>query len=75
MPFRLLRETLMLAVLPVCITGADSAIPSMIDVWIKFSAGVIGRPFAVVKFPYAPPVRGVFLAPLTDDNFQRVLFA
>lgn len=61
------------SILPVCIIGADAAIPLTLDDWIMSAPGVIGRPFAVVKVPDAPPVRGVFFASLTDDNFRRVL--
>ncbi|MBT8424420.1 MAG: hypothetical protein KJO67_05550, partial [Silicimonas sp.] len=46
---------------------------SIFDVWIMFAAGVVGWLFSVFKFPVAPVVLGVILAPLADENIRRAL--
>ncbi len=72
--FSLPRGILMPLILPVCIIGAFAVKLSMFDVWIMFGAGVVGWLFSVFKFPVAPVVLGVILAPLADENFRRSLF-
>ncbi|MCP5087228.1 MAG: transporter [Rhodobacteraceae bacterium] len=71
--FSLPRGILMPLILPVCIIGAYSVKLSMIDIWIMFGAGIVGWLFSVFKFPVAPVVLGVILAPLADENFRRSL--
>ncbi|MBL4768636.1 MAG: tripartite tricarboxylate transporter permease [Rhodobacteraceae bacterium] len=71
--FSLPRGILMPLILPVCIIGAYSVKLSMEDVWIMFGAGVVGWLFSVFKFPVAPVVLGVILAPLADENLRRSL--
>ena len=71
--FSLPRGILMPLILPVCIIGAYAVKLSMFDVWIMFAAGVVGWLFTVFKFPVAPVVLGVILAPLADENFRRSL--
>ncbi len=71
--FSLPRGILMPMILPVCVIGAYAVKLSMFDVWIMFGAGVVGWLFSVFKFPVAPVVLGVILAPLADENFRRSL--
>ena len=71
--FSLPRGILMPLILPVCVIGAYAVKLSMFDVWIMFAAGVVGWLFSVFKFPVAPVVLGVILAPLADENFRRSL--
>ncbi|MEP3276620.1 MAG: tripartite tricarboxylate transporter permease [Stappiaceae bacterium] len=71
--FSLPRGILMPMILPVCIIGAYAVKLSMVDVWIMFAAGVTGWLFSVFKFPVAPVVLGVILAPLADENLRRSL--
>ena len=71
--FSLPRGILMPLILPVCVIGAYAVKLSMFDVWIMFGAGVVGWLFSIFKFPVAPVVLGVILAPLADENFRRSL--
>ena len=71
--FSLPRGILMPLILPVCIIGAYAVKLSMFDVWIMFAAGVVGWIFSVFRFPVAPVVLGVILAPLADENLRRAL--
>ena len=71
--FSLPRGILMPLILPVCIIGAYSVKLSMFDVWIMFVSGLVGWLFTVFKFPVAPVVLGVILAPLADENLRRSL--
>ncbi|WP_413719348.1 tripartite tricarboxylate transporter permease [Silicimonas sp. MF1-12-2] len=71
--FSLPRGILMPLILPVCIIGAYSVKLSMFDVWIMFVSGLVGWLFTVFKFPVAPIVLGVILAPLADENLRRSL--
>lgn len=72
--FSLPRGILMPLILPVCVIGAFAVKLSIFDVWIMFAAGLVGWLFSVFKFPVAPVVLGVILAPLADENFRRSLF-
>ena len=72
--FSLPRGILMPLILPVCVIGAFAVKLSIFDVWIMFVAGLVGWLFSVFKFPVAPVVLGVILAPLADENFRRSLF-
>ena len=60
-------------ILPVCVIGAFAVKLSIFDVWIMFAAGIVGWLFSVFKFPVAPVVLGVILAPLADENIRRSL--
>lgn len=71
--FSLPRGILMPLILPVCVIGAFAVKLSIFDVWIMFAAGVVGWLFSVFKFPVAPVVLGVILAPLADENIRRAL--
>lgn len=72
--FSLPRGILMPLILPVCIIGAYSVKLSIFDVWIMFAAGLFGWLMSRFKFPVAPMVLGVILAPLADENLRRSLF-
>lgn len=71
--FSLPRGILMPLILPVCVIGAFSVKLAMSDVWIMFFAGVAGWLFTFFRFPVAPVVLGVILAPLADENLRRSL--
>jgi len=71
--FSLPRGILMPLIIPVCVIGAYSVKLSMFDVWVMFGAGVVGWLFSVFRFPVAPIVLGVILAPLADENLRRSL--
>ena len=71
--FSLPRGILMPLIIPVCVIGAFAVKLSIFDVWIMFAAGVVGWLFSVFKFPVAPVVLGVILAPLADENIRRSL--
>ena len=60
-------------IIPVCVIGAYSVKLSMFDVWVMFGAGVAGWLLTVFRFPVAPIVLGVILAPLADENLRRSL--
>jgi len=72
--FSLPRGILMPLIIPVCVIGAYAVKLSIFDVWIMFAAGVFGWLLSVFKFPVAPIVLGVILAPLADENLRRSLF-
>ena len=71
--FSLPRGILMPLIIPVCVIGAYSVKLSMFDVWIMFAAGLVGWIMTVFRFPVAPMVLGVILAPLADENLRRSL--
>ncbi len=71
--FSLPRGILMPLIIPVCVIGAFSVKLSMFDVWIMFGAGVAGWILSIFRFPVAPIVLGVILAPLADENLRRAL--
>ncbi len=71
--FSLPRGILMPLIIPVCVIGAYSVKLSIFDVWIMFAAGVAGWLMTVFRFPVAPVVLGVILAPLADENLRRSL--
>ena len=72
--FSLPRGILMPLIIPVCVIGAYAVKLSMFDVWIMFASGVVGWMMTVFRFPVAPIVLGVILAPLADENLRRALF-
>jgi putative tricarboxylic transport membrane protein len=45
----------------------------MFDVWIMLAGGFLGYFFYIFKFPAAPVVLGVILAPIADENLRRAL--
>ncbi len=71
--FSLPKGILMPLILPVCIIGAYAVKLSIFDVWIMFAAGLVGWLLSAFKFPVAPVVLGVILAPLADENLRRSL--
>ena len=72
--FSLPRGILMPLIIPVCVIGAYAIKLSIFDVWIMFAAGLCGWILTVFRFPVAPIVLGVILAPLADENLRRSLF-
>ena len=71
--FSLPRSLLMTLIIPICIIGAYSVRTNMFDVWVMVAGGFIGYAFYMFKFPAAPVVLGVILAPLADENLRRAL--
>lgn len=71
--FSLPRGILMPLIIPVCVIGAYAVKLSIFDVWIMFFAGVAGWVLTIFRFPVAPIVLGVILAPLADENLRRSL--
>ncbi len=71
--FSLPHSLLMTLILPICIIGAFSVRTNMFDVWVMVAGGFIGYAFYLFKFPAAPVVLGVILAPLADENLRRAL--
>ena len=72
--FSLPRGILMPLIIPVCVIGAYAIKLSIFDVWIMFAAGLCGWILTIFRFPVAPIVLGVILAPLADENLRRSLF-
>lgn len=71
--FSLPRGLLMTLIIPICIIGAFAVRTNMSDVWVMVAGGFIGYAFYMFKFPAAPVVLGVILAPLADENLRRSL--
>lgn len=71
--FSLPRGILMPLIIPVCVIGAFTVKLAMFDVWIMFFAGLAGWVLSIFRFPVAPIVLGVILAPLADENLRRAL--
>jgi putative tricarboxylic transport membrane protein len=71
--FSLPRGLLMTLIIPICIIGAYAVRTNMSDVWVMVAGGFIGYAFYMFKFPAAPVVLGVILAPLADENLRRAL--
>ncbi|KIT17585.1 tripartite tricarboxylate transporter permease [Jannaschia aquimarina] len=71
--FALPRGLLLSLILPVCVLGAWSVRLSLFDVWVMVAAGVAGYALVAARFPVAPVVLGVILAPLADENLRRTL--
>ena len=72
--FSLPRGLLLPLIVPICVIGAYAVRLSMLDVWIMFGAGVGGYVLQAFRFPLAPIVLGVILAPMADENLRRALF-
>jgi putative tricarboxylic transport membrane protein len=71
--FSLPRGLLMTLIIPICIIGAYAVRTNMFDVWVMVAGGFIGYAFYMFKFPAAPLVLGIILAPLADENLRRAL--
>lgn len=71
--FSLPRGILMPLIIPICVIGAYSVKLSMFDVWVMFGSGLAGWLLTVFRFPVAPIVLGVILAPMADENLRRSL--
>jgi putative tricarboxylic transport membrane protein len=71
--FTLRRELLLALIVPICVIGAYSVRTNMFDVWVMLAGGFLGYFFFIFKFPAAPVVLGVILAPLADENLRRAL--
>jgi putative tricarboxylic transport membrane protein len=71
--FQLPHELLLTLIIPICIVGAYSVRNEMSDVWIMLGASFVGYVFHVFRFPAAPVVLGIILAPLADENLRRAL--
>jgi putative tricarboxylic transport membrane protein len=71
--FTLRRELLLALIIPICVIGAYAVRTNMFDVWIMLAGGFLGYFFYIFKFPAAPVVLGVILAPLADENLRRAL--
>ena len=71
--FSLPRGLLMPLIIPICVIGAYAVRLSLFDVWVMFAAGVVGYVLHSFRFPTAPIVLGVILAPLADENLRRSL--
>ncbi len=72
--FSLPRGFLMPLIIPVCVIGAYAARLSMVDVWFMLFSGFFGYLLHMFRFPVAPIVLGVILAPLADENLRRSLY-
>jgi len=71
--FSLPRGLLLPLIIPICVIGAYAVRLSMFDVWVMFASGLVGYVLHAFRFPTAPIVLGVILAPLADENFRRAL--
>lgn len=71
--FSLPRGLLMSLIIPVCVIGAYAVRLDMFDVWTMVVGGFIGYAFHIFRFPTAPVVLGVILAPMADENLRRAL--
>jgi putative tricarboxylic transport membrane protein len=71
--FQLPHELLLALIIPICVIGAYAVRNEMSDVWMMLGAAFIGYALYVFRFPAAPVVLGVILAPLADENLRRAL--
>jgi putative tricarboxylic transport membrane protein len=71
--FSLPHSLLMTLIIPICVIGAYSVRTNMFDVWVMVAGGFLGYAFYMFKFPAAPMVLGIILAPLADENLRRAL--
>jgi putative tricarboxylic transport membrane protein len=71
--FSLPRGLLFPLIIPICVIGAYAVRLNMFDVWVMFAAGLAGYVLHAFRFPTAPVVLGVILAPLADENLRRAL--
>ncbi len=72
--FSLPRGLLLPLIIPICVIGSYAIRLNMFDVWVMFASGLVGYVLHAFRFPTAPIVLGVILAPLADENFRRALF-
>jgi len=71
--FSLPRGLLLPLIIPICVIGAYAVRLNMFDVWVMFAFGLVGFVLNRYRFPTAPMVLGVILAPLADENFRRAM--
>jgi putative tricarboxylic transport membrane protein len=71
--FQLPHELLLALIIPICIIGAYAVRGEMSDVWMMLIAAFVGYAFHLFRFPAAPVVLGIILAPLADENLRRAL--
>jgi putative tricarboxylic transport membrane protein len=71
--FSLPRGLLLPLIIPICVIGSYAIRLNMFDVWVMFASGLAGYLLHLFRFPTAPIVLGVILAPLADENFRRSL--
>ena len=71
--FSLPRTLLMPLIIPICIIGAFAVNLNYFDVYVMFTAGIVGYILWRFGFPLAPMVLAVILGPLADENFRRAL--
>jgi putative tricarboxylic transport membrane protein len=71
--FSLPRGLLLPLIIPICVIGSYAIRLNMFDVWVMFASGLVGYVLHAFRFPTAPIVLGVILAPLADENFRRAL--
>ncbi len=71
--FSLPRTLLMPLIIPICIIGAFAVSLNYFDVYVMFTAGIVGYILWRFGFPLAPMVLAVILGPLADENFRRAL--
>lgn len=71
--FSLPRGLLLPLIIPICVIGAYAVRLNMFDVWVMFAFGLVGYVLNQYRFPTAPMVLGVILAPLADENFRRAM--
>lgn len=71
--FSLPRGLLLPLIIPICVIGAYAVRLNMFDVWVMFAFGIVGYVLNRYRFPTAPMVLGVILAPLADENFRRAM--
>ena len=71
--FQLPHALLLALIIPICIIGAYSVRGEMSDVWMMLGAAFVGYAFYLFRFPAAPVVLGIILAPLADENLRRAL--
>ena len=72
--FSLPRGLLLPLIIPICVIGSYAIRLNMFDVWVMFASGLVGYVLHAFRFPTAPIVLGVILAPLADENFRRALY-
>jgi putative tricarboxylic transport membrane protein len=71
--FQLPHSLLLTLVIPICLIGSYSVRSEMSDVWVMLASAFVGYALLVFRFPAAPIVLGVILAPLADENLRRAL--
>ncbi|RJR30679.1 MAG: tripartite tricarboxylate transporter permease [Desulfobacteraceae bacterium] len=57
----------------VCILGVYSVRNSFFDVWVMFTAGIMGLVFRGLKYPIPPLIIGLILGPMTENSLRKTL--